>query len=277
MAKAHQDAANNTASRFQKIAADVTSLGSEIAQECQNLFGRRIDKLEQRMDNVDITNARLAARLDTLEKELGLMRGGDPGPAPAGPAWNRPKDTTIMRVVARGQVAKDQVSASLTDWLDAANIKPDRVELIGDDLGKSFTLQFKGTREWATKQVALARSALRRADGSWRAFSCAAPSGDLINIAIDEDKNQHDRTLEFKLRKARRSLTAATGKRFFADKQSGTLTHDWTPVVKIDVEPNGSVALMWNDKGIESLGLQRPHMAMALRAALEPDAPEWCL
>ena len=46
MAKAHQDAANNTASRFQKIAADVTSLGSEIAQECQNLFGRRIDKLE---------------------------------------------------------------------------------------------------------------------------------------------------------------------------------------------------------------------------------------
>eukprot|EP00959_Pyramimonas_sp_CCMP1952_P280188 5857469-Pyramimonas_sp.AAC.1 len=78
------------------------------------------------MDDVDITNARLAARLDTLEKELGFMRGGDPGPAPAGPAWNRPKDTTILRVVARGQVAKDQVSASLTDWLDAANIKPDR-------------------------------------------------------------------------------------------------------------------------------------------------------
>ncbi|CAK0834674.1 unnamed protein product, partial [Prorocentrum cordatum] len=199
-----------------------------------SLFGQRVDTLERRMDDVDI-----------LEKELGLMRGGDPGPAPAGPAWNRPKGTTILRVVARGHVAKDQVRASPADLLDAATIKQGRVELIGDDLGKSFTLQFKGAREWATKQVALAQSALRRADGSWRSFSCAAPSGEVANLAVHEDKNQHGRTLEFELRKELRALTAATGKRFFADKQSGTLTHDWTPVVKIGVGPDGSVELLW--------------------------------
>ena len=149
--------------------------------------------------------------------------------------------------------------------------------LQGDDLGKHFALKIKGEREWASRPMAIARGAFRRDDGPFSAFSCDGPTGDGVSRAVDDDKKEKARAVEFMLRRARQTLIAVTGKQFFADKPAGTFSLGWAPFAKLAVHPDRGVDIPWKQKGVDHLAISTAEISVALRSELTEEAPELCL
>eukprot|EP00959_Pyramimonas_sp_CCMP1952_P123533 2582442-Pyramimonas_sp.AAC.1 len=74
--------------------------------------------------------------------------------------------------------------------MQAANYEAGKdFALEGDELGRRFTLRFKGLAVTCAARVRQAHVLLRDAHGVWRQFSAPMPGGRRIPIYVSVDRN----------------------------------------------------------------------------------------
>ncbi|CAK0803619.1 unnamed protein product, partial [Prorocentrum cordatum] len=165
----------------------------------------QLDEQGGRLTNVEGHTRVLEQRLAHLEKELDLARARPREVPVVSFDWDRAVDHSILVVRSPDMVPKAGVQEALTEWLKDANFAFGKeAELVGDDMGKQFTVAFLGpmqaTRESRRRQ---AQGALRFPTGRWRDFAVTV-GGRRSPIFVSVDKNRKEVATEMACKKLRK-------------------------------------------------------------------------
>ena len=142
------------------------------------------------------------------------------------------------------------------------------MSLNGDDLGKRFVLQFTGMSHTASKRAQKAQDLLRNPDKSWKKFNVTSPGNRQTEIFVSRDKNGRQIRTEISTRRMRDAIHAAhPNLNLFVNKQQGTVSDGWTPLVKVEPHPDEPVTIRWHTPAIEARNFDKDAIVLAFKAS----------
>jgi hypothetical protein len=151
--------------------------------------------------------------------------------------FNRPVDSTILRVNVPAQVPRTEVERVLRPWLDEAGCDNDtKACVLGPDTAHRFTIHFKGVSGLALSRLRKSRALLRTPGGEWRQFPNLDTSagGTTDKIYIDIDKNPCQLKRERDGKRLRQTFNEMhSDKRIHFNKTDGVFSYRGKPIDRI--------------------------------------------
>ena len=112
----------------------------------------------------------------------------DPG-VPA--FWDRIPDPSVIRVSTfkGANVSLQEVEIVVRPYLSLLGVPKETYYFEGPQVGKAFTLEFEGLQHLAAKQALKVIKGLKKGDNDFHKFEVPDPSGNLVPIFLNFDKN----------------------------------------------------------------------------------------
>ena len=195
-------------------------------------------------------------------------------------------DETIIRINTSEAVAKTRILEKIKPWLTIdANLRETHFQLLGREVDRFYTAKFLGDMEEAKRRMEQAHTQLRNMDGSWNDFEIEAPQGTNVKVFISKDKT---RTQLVREKAGRRLLQAFRqrheGPNWQFNKTTGTITVDWVPIAKVEVDMDGTASIAWNGAEMQKKNYQKElvaadflELSAAAGAAAAASRVEWSI
>ena len=166
---------------------------------------------------------------------------------------DRMPDSTLFSIGCQRLTAPDLLLNDLQEWIAAANLQSDHVELHGDEHSRHFILQFKGDRAVAIPRALALSRALRDAAGKWKRFSSTGTTGQYADIYVTPDKSAKQVRTEIQCKKLQQLLQHRySDKQWRAIRTKGEIHCNAMPVIRLGIRGQADPAILeWNDKAFE--------------------------
>jgi hypothetical protein len=202
--------------------------------------------------------------------------GPPPGGGPAVDAeldpYNRRPIPSRLKLFATLPITVESATLGAKAMCDKADIPESayKVSPLGlPGLGKLYAIDFvSGDDKTNSLRADKARLSLRNADGTWAELLVATPADGNCKAYINKDKGPRAERVE-KLTKILFNIckTQFPQKRFFMDRNSGTIKCDWTPIASIAAPTSAEFRLRWNRAGLSQAGIEMEPLATAFGSA----------
>ena len=202
--------------------------------------------------------------------------GPPPGGGPTGDAeldpYNRRPIPFRLKLFATLPINLESATLGAKAMCDKAGIPESayNVSPLGlPGLGRLFAIDFvSGDDRTNSLRADKARTSLRNTDGTWAELMVATPADGNTKAYINKDKGPRAERVE-KLTKILFNIckTQFPQKRFFMDRNSGTIKCDWTPIAAISAPSSAEFRLRWNRAGLTQAGIEMEPLATAFGSA----------
>ena len=226
--------------RFETVEAKVEQHASSIKSQ-----GEQLAEALQRLSVVEGSVKECRERLGAAERHTVTRKT---------PGWDAKGDPTMLRVSCKGTVAKAAVCEHFEGLCRQAKIDPGLTKCItSDDLAAIFHFQFQGTEQLAHDKVVKILSILRGPDRKWNPQFVLGPSADNIQVWYGLDMGRREERTGMlcrRLVKLLREDLGATDNRIYFDADTGEVTINFIPVVKVDCPSAAETNVMWDREGL---------------------------
>ena len=159
--------------RFNSIEVSVSELQERVAH---------LEKEQKKSFEKVASLATQMARMETLKPQQMAIDEDD---------FNRATNPTIVRLRTAEATTKTMALESVKDILDAMGVPSGEppADLAGPELGRNFTLRFRGAEGLAAQRVRKFMASQRTGEG-WRQMEAPVPGGGKAKVYLDFDKNK---------------------------------------------------------------------------------------
>ena len=146
----------------------------------------------------------------------------------------------------------------LQEWIAAANLQSNHVELIVDEPSRRFILQVKGDSAVAIPRAMALSRALRDPSGRWKRFASSDTQGQPVDIYINSDKSPKQSRTEVQPKKLLQLLQQRYPRlRRRAFRNRGEIHCDSMPVIKIVVRGQSDPSIIqWSEQALNQQQFQ---------------------
>jgi hypothetical protein len=187
-------------------------------------------------------------------------------------AFTREPVPSVLKVNTSEKVDKKAVIETLDGLLAEARIDSAMVEISGPDVGKFFTVAFKGDLCTASRRAEKIFDMVCNA-GKWRELH-AGPA----RLYVDKDKSKQQSKTEAVGRLGKRYLSRLFpgDRRVHFDRKNGTLSVDWAPLCRVVVANTGVISYLWKERKVAELDFSKEDFTQALLSQpREDDSDPW--
>lgn len=245
----------------------------ELLHETNTKIDKNLDDTRLLRAQVEEMQKILAAPQPAFIAALGPAGRGPSGPGSvagsvASAASERPADPCAIKIIASKHVLKGEIIRVFDEWMAETNCDSKFHRVLGDPLGKYYTIKFHGDHGADLRRCQTALSSLRGRDGSWRKFSVASPDGSEISLFVGTDKTRSEIRSEVAIKRLHAVVAAKLpGAPVHLLRRERQVTFRWQPMVQLTVE-NDDFLLKWNGPVCELAGIVRADIEAGFRASM---------
>ena len=226
--------------RFETVEAKVEQHGSALKSQ-----GEQLAEALHRLSVVEGSVKECRERLGAAESHTVTRKT---------PGWDAKGDPTILRVSCKSTVAKTAVCEHFAGLCNKAKIDPSLAKCItSDNLASLFRFQFQGAEQLAHDKVVKILSVLRGPDRNWIPQFLLGPSADNVQVWYGLDIGRREERTGMLCRRMVKFLREDLGgedTRVYFDADTGEVTINFVPVVKVDCPSPGETNVLWDREGL---------------------------
>ena len=168
--------------------------------------------------------------------------------------WDRQPDPALFSIGAKRLISPEVLLNDLQEWIHAANLQSDHVELIGDEPARRVIIKVKGDPAVAIPRAMALSRALRDPSGRWKRFTSSDTQGQPVDIYISSDKSPKQIRTEVQTKKLLDLIQQRHPRlRWRAFRNKGEIHCDNVPGIKIIVRgQNDPSSIQWSEQAINS-------------------------
>mmetsp|Transcript_90590 Transcript_90590/g.157241 ORF Transcript_90590/g.157241 Transcript_90590/m.157241 type:complete len:503 (+) Transcript_90590:369-1877(+) len=270
---------------------DFASMLAQFKGEIQNTLSGQVEKLvgslhrnmaqqftahEERMSRQDVSINHLSKDVQELQSEVRELRTSlatdavtDPT---VDPSYDRSPDYRLLQLNSTTPLSASDFKQIITTWL-AEDFKGDQWEAILDDSQgkiKNATVRFKGPADGTAARRAEKARQLCRTSGKWEPLRGV---GD-VRVFVNQDKSKKQSKVEWASRRLKKILASElSGFKSTVYVSEGFARVDEIDCINIEVGgPNTTPTLLWNNKAVEELGIDKKKICDAFAKAVATGA-----
>ena len=172
-----------------------------------------------------------------------------PSAASSSNPFDRPIDPTILKISCGTMVNRTDAAKLFTTIAEESGITAPNFDAEGPALSSTVVIRMAGEAATAARYVRQILESQKKSKTEWKKYNIRDASGGLVPCYINPDKNNRTIKGEIALRRVHGSLKRLhpeLGERHKQSKLSLQASIDWAPLVKIVVQSQTVVSLVWN-------------------------------
>ena len=182
--------------------------------------------------------------------------------------FERDPDPTIVRARTMDAVTPVDLLAGLKVIVDEMRLNDDALRVDGDELSRSFVVQFNGDRLLAARRAKKFMMSLK-SNGEWRDLTAKTPDGKETKVFLDGDKSRKQIKREVLTRKLMKVLKDQYAMRDFRmRKRDGTVSSDLSPLARVIVTSPEDFRVEWNLALVAQDEIERDAVEKALKESV---------
>ena len=265
----------------------------QLVGEMDKVYARKFTKVDEDM-------ATLLARIEALEakgaaadaeqavgwprlsREMGSSTASTAPPTEAGDlaasSFFRSPDPAVLRLRAERLVPQKSAITVVEGLLHTAALEKKLLQWDKTEAAsKVFTARMEGDALTATRRLQKLLLAQKNPDGTWGQLAVADPEGRSAKAWLDLDKSRAQVKLEMLTKRALTGLkekypAEADGLR--ARKSEGSISLEWTPLLRIRVLNEEQYACRWNQAALEKKHWPQAEVEAHVRAHIAKATPD---
>jgi hypothetical protein len=233
---------------------------------------KRFDAVEERLQLAADDSRAIWKAISELRTGLNVAESVEPVKADDN-SFHRDIDATIIRINLAELVSKVDVHNATKSWLDG--VAANGWEITGDEVGKKFTIAFRGQNGLASSRCSKALGFLRKSDGSWTRFKVGHNE-----LYLSPDKNPAQQKTEMQVKRLKKAFCAATGAppaKIFASRRDGFISIDFVPIAKVFVSQHADTVIRWNMEAITARNVNKEAVVAKFLETAASSQVEWNL
>ena len=259
--------------KLQSLEQNFTTQVATLARGLEQANGIKIAKVQSEIDHLKTNfreqqseQKRLVEQVVHMQEQLAMLESKPTHEVLDQDTFNAPPNLSILHFGTNEHVNKNRVREVAYAMCAKASIPDTTFSLEGDELGKNFSLQFKGDYTLASKRANLVNRSLLLPNGKWEDKFVTSPLAEPTRLYISLDKSRKALFVESTLKQVKNAtikLKQCSFERCKLRKPNrkytgeGRVLFDDSPICKVIARGFEDWEYLWDYENLKQAGLSK--------------------